>query len=305
MNRQDGISLIDQVVDRHNLQLAKEKVRKNKGAPGVDGITVDELDDHMAKYYSHLIRKLKDGTYQPQPVRRVDIPKADGSMRHLGIPCVLDRVVQQAILQVLDPIIDPHFSDNSYGFRKGRNAHQAIQKAQQYYEEGYRVVVDCDLKSYFDTINHQKLRNKLEWYIKDKIVLKLIWNFLKSGILDSDYYIETESGTPQGGPLSPLLANVYLHQLDRELERRGHRFVRYADDFVIYVKTRRAGERVMESVTAFVENDLRLTVNKDKSSITTPTKAKFLGFHLWNNRGKSGADLASRPSNASETNSKK
>ncbi len=303
MNRQDGISLIDQVVDRHNLELAKEKVRKNKGAPGVDGVTVDELDEHMAKYYPHLIRKLKDGSYQPQPVRRVDIPKPDGSKRQLGIPCVLDRVVQQAILQVLDPIVDPHFSNNSFGFRKGRSAHQAVKKAQQYYEEGYRVVVDCDLKSYFDTINHQKLRNNLDWYIQDKIVMKLIWKFLKSGILDHGYYTETESGTPQGGPLSPLLANVYLHQLDRELERRGHKFVRYADDFVIYVKTKRAGERVMESVTTFVEKDLRLTVNKEKSSVTTPTKAKFLGFHLYKHMGKSVADLVGRPNNESEANS--
>lgn len=259
MNRQDGISLIDQVVDRNNLEIAIEKVRKNKGAPGVDGITVEELDEHMSKYYPFLVRKLKDGTYQPQPVRRVEIPKANGGKRLLGIPCVRDRVVQQAILQVIDPIIDPHFSDNSYGFRKGRNAHQAIKKVQQYYEEGYRVVVDCDLKNYFDTINHQKLRNNLEYYIQDKVVLRLIWNFLKSGILARDFYIETDEGTPQGGPLSPLLANVYLHQLDRELEHRGHRFVRYADDFVIYVKTKRAGDRVMESITTFIEKDLRLT----------------------------------------------
>lgn len=295
MKRQDGISLIDQVVDRNNLNRAKEKVRKNKGAPGVDGITVEELDEHMAKYYPILIRKLKEGTYRPQPVRRVEIPKPNGGKRLLGIPCVRDRVVQQAILQVIDPIIDPQFSDNSYGFRRGRNAHQAIKKVQQYYEEGYRIVVDCDLQSYFDTINHQKLRNSLEYYIQDKVVLRLIWNFLKSGILDQDFYIETDEGTPQGGPLSPLLANVYLHQLDRELERRSHRFVRYADDFVIYVKTQRAGERVMENITTFIEKDLRLTVNKEKSSVTTPTKAKFLGFHLHKQLGKLGADQVSRP----------
>lgn len=297
MNRQDGISLIDQVVNRTNLERAKEKVRKNKGAPGVDGVTVDELDEHIDKYYPYLIKKLKEGTYQPQPVRRVEIPKPNGSKRLLGIPCVRDRVVQQALLQVIDPIIDPHFSDNSYGFRKGRNAHQAIEKVQQYYKEGYRVVVDCDLKSYFDTINHQKLRNNLEWYIKDKVVLRLIWNFLKSGIFDQGLYFETNKGTPQGGPLSPLLANVYLHHLDRELERRGHKFVRYADDFVIYVKTKRAGERVMESITEFIEKDLRLTVNKEKSSVTTPKKANFLGFQLHKQWGKLDADLASRLNN--------
>lgn len=302
MNRKDGISLIDKIIDRNNLELAKEKVRKNKGASGVDGITVEELDEHMAKYYPYLIRKLKEGTYQPQPVRRVEIPKSNGGKRLLGIPCVRDRVVQQAILQIIDPIIDPYFSDNSYGFRKGRSAHQAIEKVQQYYQEGYRTVVDCDLKSYFDTINHQKLRNNLEYYIQDKVVLRLIWNFLKSGILDQDFYIETDEGTPQGGPLSPLLANVYLHQLDRELERRGHRFVRYADDFVIYVQTKRAGERVMESITKFIEKDLRLTVNKEKSSVTTPTKAKFLGFHLHNQLGKWDADQVGRRNRDSEIN---
>ncbi|MGG0670909.1 reverse transcriptase domain-containing protein [Sporosarcina koreensis] len=170
------------------------------------------------------------------------MPKPDGSKRYLGIPCVLDRVVQQAILQVIEPIIDPHFSDHSYGFRKGRSAHQAIKRAEEYYQEGYRVVVDCDLKSYFDTIHHQRMRAYLEYFISDKIVLKLIWKFLRSGILDKDIYIETTKGAPQGGPLSPILANVYLNMLDRELEKRGHRYIRYADDFVIYVKSKRAGE---------------------------------------------------------------
>lgn len=286
MNRQNDTSLIDQVVDGNNIMLAVKKVKNNKGKPGVDGMTVDELDLHMKEYYSHIIRKLREGTYQPQPVKRVEIPKANGGIRLLGIPSVRDRVVQQAILQVIAPIIDPHFSDYSFGFRKGRNAHQAIKQVQEYYEEGYRIVVDCDLKNYFDTINHQKLRNNLEYYIQDKIVLRLIWNFLKSGILDQDFYVDTDMGTPQGGPLSPLLANVYLHHLDRELERRGHKFARYADDFVIYVKSRRAGERVMESITEFIESELKLTVNKEKSQVTTATKSKFLGFHLHNNLGK-------------------
>src|SRR5690606_2549249 len=196
-----GIELIDKVIANENLWSAYKKVRKNKGAPGIDGITVDQLKGHMETYYQPLKRKLKEGTYEPQPVKRVDIPKPDGAKRYLGIPCVLDRVVQQAILQVIEPIIDPGFSESSFGFRKGRNAHQAIKLAEQYYEEGYRVVVDCDLKSYFDTIHHQRVRAYLEEFISDKIVLRLIWKFLHSGILDKDIYIETTEGAPQGGPL--------------------------------------------------------------------------------------------------------
>lgn len=286
MKEQDGISLIEQVIADDNLWRAYEKVRKNKGAPGVDGITVYQLKSHMEKYYQPLKRKLKDGSFQPQPVKRVAIPKANGAKRYLGIPCVLDRVVQQAILQVIEPIIDPHFSDNSYGFRKGRSAHQAIKKAEEYYQEGFKVVVDCDLKSYFDTIHHQRIRGYLEYFISDKTILRLIWKFLRSGILDKDIYIETKKGAPQGGPLSPILANVYLNMLDRELEKRGHRFVRYADDFVIYVKSRRAGERVMEGITAFLEQDLQLTINQEKSQICGATKATFLGFNIQNLMGK-------------------
>jgi len=286
MEEQDGIKLIDKVISDGNLWNAYEKVRKNKGAPGIDGVTIYELKEHMQKYYKSLKQKLKDGTYEPQPVKRVAIPKPDGSKRYLGIPCVLDRVVQQAILQVIDPIIDPHFSDNSYGFRKGRNAHQAVDKAIKHYEEGYRVVVDCDLKSYFDTIHHQRIRNYLGYFISDKTVLRLIWKFLRSGILDKDIYIETTKGAPQGGPLSPVLANVYLNMLDRELEKRGHRFIRYADDFVIYVKTKRAGERVMDSITQFLEKKLGLTINEKKSQVCGATSATFLGFNIQNLMGK-------------------
>jgi len=286
MKEQDGISLIEQVIADDNIWRAYKKVRKNKGAPGVDGITVYQLKSHMEKYYQPLKQKLKDGSYQPQPVKRVAIPKADGSKRYLGIPCVLDRVVQQAILQVIEPIIDPYFSDNSYGFRKGRSAHQAIKRAEEYYQEGFRVVVDCDLKSYFDTIHHQRIRNYLDYFISDKTVLRLIWKFLRSGILDKDIRIETKKGAPQGGPLSPILANVYLNMLDRELEKRGHRFVRYADDFVIYVKSIRAGERVMEGVKSFLEQDLQLTINQEKSQICGATKATFLGFNIQNLMGK-------------------
>lgn len=294
MKQQDGINLIDKVVSDSNLWLAYEKVFKNKGAPGVDGITVYQLKNHMTELFIPLKEKLKDGTYQPQPVKRVAILKSDGSKRYLRIPCVLDRVVQQAILQVIDPIIDPNFSDNSYGFRKGRNAHQAIEKAVTYYQEGYKVVVDCDLKSYFDTIHHQQMRAYLEYFISDKIISTLIWKFLRSGILDKDIYIETIKGAPQGGPLSPILANIYLNMLDIELEKRGHRFIRYADDFIIFVKSKRTGERVKESVTHFLETKLDLTINEKKSKISGATSATFLEFNLQNLMGKLDADLVSR-----------
>lgn len=300
MKKQDGIELIERVISNRNLWNAYKKVKENGGAPGIDGITVQELKSHMRKHFEPLKRKLKDGTYQPQPVKRVAIPKADGSKRYLGIPCVLDRVVQQAILQVINPIIDPHFSDKSFGFRKGRNAHQAIKLAEQYYEEGYRTVVDCDLKSYFDTIHHQRLRAYLEEFITDKTVLKLIWKFLRSGILDKDIYIDTTEGAPQGGPLSPILANVYLNKLDRELEKRNHLFIRYADDFVIYVKSPRAGERVMESVKKFIEVDLGLTINEKKSKVCSATKSTFLGFNIYNSKGKLDADQVEQRRNDSK-----
>lgn len=302
MKKQDGIHLIDRIVTNGNLWRAYKKVKENGGAPGVDGITVHELKSHLRKYFEPLKIKLRDGTYQPQPVKRVAIPKSDGTKRYLGIPCVLDRVVQQAILQVIDPIIDPHFSKNSFGFRKGRNAHQAIELAEQYYQEGYRTVVDCDLKSYFDTIHHQRLRAYLEEFITDKIVLKLIWKFLRSGILDKDIYVETTEGAPQGGPLSPILANVYLNKLDRELEKRGHRFIRYADDFVIYVKTPRAGERVMASVKKYIEEDLGLTINEKKSKVCGATIATFLGFNIQNLMGKLDADRVNPLNNDSKIN---
>lgn len=302
MKEQDGINLIYKVIANENLWQAYEKVKSNKGAPGVDGITVYQLKPHMEKYFQPLKQKLLDGTYQPQPVKRVAIPKPDGSKRYLGIPCVLDRVVQQAILQVIDPIIDPHFSEKSFGFRKGRNAHQAIKLAEQYYQEGYRTAVDCDLKSYFDTIHHQRVRAYLEEFISDKTVLKLIWKFLRSGILDKDIYIETTEGAPQGGPLSPILANIYLNKLDRELERRGHRFIRYADDFVIYVKSKRAGERVMDSITGYIEKDLGLIINQKKSKVCGATSATFLGFNIQNLMGKSDAGLVSRQNIDSKTN---
>lgn len=277
-NRQDGTNLMDEVTTPDNLYKAYQRVKAKNGAPGVDGITVEQLYDHMKKYYRPLVRKLKDGTYQPQPVRRVYYPKDDGSKRKLGIPVVLDRVVQQAIQQVMAKRIDPQFSESSYGFRPKRNAKQAIKRTAHFYEQGYRVVVDCDLKSYFDTIHHQKLMVYVREFIQDEILLGLIWKFLKSGIMEEGLTSPSESGAPQGGNLSPLLSNIYLNQLDKELERRGHKFVRYADDFCIYVKSRRAGYRVMESITTFLEKDLKLTVNQQKSQVGSPTRIKFLGF---------------------------
>ncbi len=278
VGQQDGIDLIDKVIDSNNLFRACKKVKANKGAPGIDGMTVDELFGHVSKYLPHLKRKLKDGSYKPLPVKRVEIPKADGTKRKLGIPCVRDRMVQQAIYQVIGGRINPKFSDSSVGLRPNRNQHQAIKKSIKYYEQGYKVVVDCDLKSYFDTINHQKLMEYLKEFIKDKIILKLIWKFLKSGILENGFTKPTEFGAPQGGVLSPILSNVYLNQLDIELEERGHKFVRFADDFCIYVKSKRAGERVLDSITKFLEKELKLTVNKTKSKVGSPTKLKFLGF---------------------------
>nr|WP_106780278.1 group II intron reverse transcriptase/maturase [Lysinibacillus timonensis] len=278
VGQQDGIDLIDKVIDSNNLFRACKKVKANKGAPGIDGMTVDELFGHVSKYLPHLKRKLKDGSYKPLPVKRVEIPKADGTKRKLGIPCVRDRMVQQAIYQVIGGIIDPKFSDSSFGFRPNRNQHQAIKKSIKYYEQGYKVVVDCDLKSYFDTINHQKLMEYLKEFIKDKIILKLIWKFLKSGILENGFTKPTEFGAPQGGVLSPILSNVYLNQLDIELEERGHKFDRFAVAFCIHDKSKRPGERALDSNTKLLEKEQLLTVNKTKSKVGSPTKLKFLGF---------------------------
>lgn len=286
MREQDGIRIIDRIIAENNIWSAYEKVRKNKGVPGIDGMTVYELHMHLEEHMPEIRESILDGSYKPQPVKRVAIPKPDGSKRNLGIPTVIDRTIQQAILQIIEPIIDPHFSNHSYGYRKGRNTHQAIEQAQQYYEEGFKVAVECDLKSYFDTIHHQRLQAFLEEFIPEQHVLKLIWKFLRSGILDKDIYIETTKGAPQGGPLSPLLANIYLNRLDRELEQRGHRFIRYADDFVIFVKSIRAGQRVFETTTRFVEGKLGLTINRKKSKVGGATNCTILGFHIQNLMGK-------------------
>ena len=270
-------SLMERVVTRENLEAAVKSVKRNKGAAGIDGMTVFEIEKHINEYYIPLRNKLLDGSYKPQPVKRVEIPKANGDKRKLGIPCVRDRVVQQAIRQVIEPIIDPYFMENSHGFRPGKGTHSALKQCVNYYEEGYRVVVDCDLKQCFDTLNHDKLIYYLEQYIQDKTIIKVIRKFLLAGVIDlSGEFVESKTGAPQGGVLSPLLSNVYLHELDKELSKRGHRFVRYADDFVIYVKTKRAGERVMESITKYIEKDLKLIVNQEKSKVGSPTRLKFL-----------------------------
>ena len=247
-------SLMERVVTRENLEAAVKAVKRNKGAAGIDGMTVFEIEEHIQEFYIPLRNKLLDGSYKPQPVKRVEIPKPNGDKRKLGIPCVRDRVVQQAIRQVIEPMIDPHFMENSHGFRPGKGTHSALKQCVNYYEQGYRVVVDCDLKQCFDTLNHDKLIYYLEQYIQNKILIKIIRKFLLAGVIDlSGEFVESKTGAPQGGVLSPLLSNVYLHELDKELTKRGHRFVRYADDFVIYVKTKRAGERVMESITKYIE----------------------------------------------------
>ena len=270
-------SLMERVVTRENLEAAVKAVKRNKGAAGIDGMTVFEIEEHIQEFYIPLRNKLLDGSYKPQPVKRVEIPKPNGEKRKLGIPCVRDRVIQQAIRQVIEPMIDPHFMENSHGFRPGKGTHSALKQCVNYYEQGYRVVVDCDLKQCFDTLNHDKLIYYLEQYIQNKTLIKIIRKFLLAGVIDlSGEFVESKTGAPQGGVLSPLLSNVYLHELDKELTKRGHRFVRYADDFVIYVKTKRAGKRVMESITNYIEKDLKLIVNQEKSEVGSPTRLKFL-----------------------------
>lgn len=269
--------LMRRVVSRENMERAIKRVRQNKGAPGADGMTVDDIEAHIWKYYPHLKRKLLDGTYKPHPVERVEIPKPNGDIRKLGIPVVRDRVIQQAIRQVVEPIIDKHFLPNSHGFRPNKGTKTALKQCVSYYEEGYRVAVDCDLKQCFDTLNHDKLMYYFEQYIQDKAILKFIRKSLQSGVIDlSGEYVESKTGAPQGGVISPLLSNVYLHELDKEVLRRGHKYVRYADDFVIFVKSKRAGERVLKSITKYITEDLKLFVNKEKSHVGSPTRLKFL-----------------------------
>jgi group II intron reverse transcriptase/maturase len=281
-------SLLEKILHRDNLNAAYKRVKQNGGAAGVDGMTVDEMLSYLRENGEELIASIRGGWYKPNPVRRVEIPKPDGGMRLLGVPTVIDRMVQQAIMQVLQPIFELTFSDSSYGFRPGRSAHQAIVRAKEYYDEGYTSVVDIDLAKYFDTVNHDILLGLVSREVQDKAVVKLIRKFLKSGVMANGLYNPTEEGTPQGGNLSPLLSNIYLTEFDRMLESRGHKFVRYADDCNIYVKSRRAADRVMKSCTNFLEGKLRLKINRDKSTTGSPLKLKFLGFSLYKNNEKAG-----------------
>jgi len=270
--------LMEEVVARENLTAALRQVRSNHGSAGVDGMTVEELPAYLKTHWPQIREQLLTGQYEPQPIKRVEIPKPAGGVRTLGIPTVVDRFIQQAVLQVLQPQWDPTFSEHSYGFRPGRSAQQAVAKAQHYLRQGYDWVVDLDLEKFFDRVNHDKLMGEVEKRIKDKRVRALIRRYLKAGVLAEGLVSAIDEGTPQGGPLSPLLSNLLLDQFDRELEKRGHRFVRYADDANIYVKSERAGSRVMESVSRFLTRKLKLTVNRAKSAVARPWERKFLGF---------------------------
>jgi RNA-directed DNA polymerase len=274
------VLLMEEICQRENLRRALQRVRQNKGSPGIDGMTVKKLLSYLKKHWPQIREQLLAGTYSPEPVKRVEIPKPTGGIRKLGIPTALDRFVQQAIMQVLQKYWDKTFSEHSYGFRLGRSAHQAISRSQQYVEQGYRWVVDIDLEKFFDRVNHDRLMGKLAKRIPDKRLLKIIRAFLNAEVMENGLVSATTEGTPQGGPLSPLLSNIVLDELDRELERRGHCFVRYADDCNIYVRSERAGSRVMENISKFITRKLKLKVNQSKSKVDRPWRCKFLGFRI-------------------------
>ena len=270
--------LLEQILSRENMQKAWKRVKANKGNPGIDHMSVDDFPEFARSHWEGIRDSLFSGTYQPLPVKRVEIPKATGGTRPLGIPTVTDRVIQQSINQVLMPIFDPGFSEFSYGFRPGRSAKDAVYKVRDYIRQGYRVAVDMDLSKFFDRVNHDVLMHRVARKIRDKRVLRLIGKYLRAGVIVRGRLQKTREGVPQGGPLSPLLANILLDDLDKELEKRGHRFARYADDFIILVKTQRAGQRVKESITRFLKRKLRLKVNQDKSQVAPTDKTNFLGF---------------------------
>ncbi|MEK4253274.1 group II intron reverse transcriptase/maturase [Ureibacillus sp. FSL K6-2830] len=270
--------LLNQILSRENMLQALKRVEQNKGSHGVDMMPVQNLRQHIVENWLSIKEAILKGTYEPMPVRRVEIPKPDGGVRLLGIPTVTDRLIQQAIAQVLSKVYDPTFSENSYGFRPNRSAHDAVRKAKEYIRDGHRWVVDMDLEKFFDKVNHDRLMGTLAKRIQDKPLLKLIRKYLQSGVMINGVVSSTFEGTPQGGPLSPLLSNIVLDELDKELERRGHKFVRYADDCNIYVKSKRAGLRTMASIQRFIEGKLRLKVNEKKSAVERPWKRKFLGF---------------------------
>lgn len=284
-----GRGLLAQALARENMQRAWKRVKANKGAAGVDGLSIVQTKEHLRHAWPDIRRRLMDGTYKPHPVRRVGIPKPDGSERELGIPTVTDRLIQQALLQVLQPLIDPTFSEHSYGFRPGRRARDAVLAAQQYVQEGRRIVVDVDLSKFFDRVNHDILIDRLRKRVDDTGVIRLVRVYLNAGIMDGGVVAERLEGAPQGGPLSPLLGNVLLDEVDRELERRGHRFARYADDCNVYVRSRKAGERVM-ALLKHCYDKLRLKINESKSAVTGAFGRKFLGYALW----KTGKDEVKR-----------
>jgi len=273
--------LFERIIDRNNLNQAFKKVRGNKGSHGVDGMKVDELLQYLKENGASLRQSLLEGSYKPNPVRRVEIPKPDGKKRPLGIPTAVDRVIQQAIAQVLNPIFEEKFSDNSYGFRPNRSAHQAILRCKEYMDKGYKWAVDIDLEKYFDTVNHDKLIGLVYKEVKDVRVIALIRKYLQAGVMERGIFNTSQKGVPQGGNLSPLLSNVMLNELDKELEKRGLNFCRYADDCNIYLKSKKSANRVMTSITRFIEEDLKLKVNKDKSKVDRPWKLKYLGFTFY------------------------
>jgi RNA-directed DNA polymerase len=281
-NRERALTanLMERVCERENLNRAYKRVKANKGAPGIDGMTVGELYGWLVEHKEELVKSLLGGSYEPEPVLGKEIDKPSGGKRRLGIPTVVDRLVQQAILQVLEGIVDPTFSESSYGFRRGRNAHQAVKQAAEYVAEGRNIVVDVDLAKFFDRVNHDMLMARVARHVSDKRLLQIIRRFLEAGMMWDGICVERYEGTPQGGPLSPLLANLLLDDLDKELERRGHRFCRYADDCNIYVRTQKAGDRVLRSVTRFLEEELRLRVNQEKSAAAPVQERQFLGYRI-------------------------
>jgi RNA-directed DNA polymerase len=279
-NRDDETQLMERCVNRENMFKAWKRVKKNGGSPGVDGMTIEETGEDLKTTWLKIRKQLMEGNYQPNAVRKVEIEKPGGGMRQLGIPTVTDRLIQQCILQILQPIWDPTFHPNSYGFRPGKSAHQAVCQAQKYVQEGRRYVVDVDLEKFFDRVNHDILMDRVMKRVKDKRLVKLIRRYLQAGIMDQGIVTERDEGTPQGGPLSPLLSNLLLNEVDWELEQRGLAFARYADDCNVYVKSKRAAERAMQTMEKIM-GKLKLTINRDKSAVAYVGKRKFLGYSLW------------------------
>lgn len=289
VGEQDGAGLLERILDRDNLNRAYKRVKANKGAPGIDGMTIEATLPWLKEHREELLQSIREGKYKPQPVRRKEIPKPDGGVRKLGIPTVVDRIIQQATAQELTPIFEPQFYENSYGYRPGKSARMAIQKVKEYAEQGYKYAVEIDLSKYFDTLNHDLLMNMMREQVKDKRVIELVKRYLKSGVMENGMSVKTHEGSPQGGPLSPLLANIYLNKFDWELSRRGVPVIRYADDIVLLCRSERAGQRLLESSRRILEGKLKLRMNVEKSkvvSVTAIRNFKFLGFAL--GRGKNG-----------------